>query len=553
MKLLTFCCVPLGLLRKSILVASLAAIVATATVSNAAVVIFDGFGDGDINNNGTPFEDNTFVQNAAMDDVLVGSGDTIDTYEPFLDGSGNRRDTPLIYPLGTMITEPTTADDATDTGILWTATGGITNNGLNGDPAARPRIISDAPGDQPETGIGFFNSIANQTQVIPALNSGLALGIESKGRTRSVTGFFERDQSYSAATGGNGKQDTVAVGPNVDDTLTVSFDFRVWMSAPNYNEGDTNNHTPNRGELRFGIHQDADDELGGSHIGAGPVIDGVPNPRIWGQEPGWFRGDRNPDQPDASGDPGWFVRLPLKDPAAAVDNLFGPFADGRAARINEETNPNAGDIILQGSGTGSGGDVQTVAQPQEDPPLSDNFNFQNIETQKRYRIEFSLRRFDETGGSTNPNDPGDNIEATVTVTNLDDANETFSLSGFDALDPMMMDPDAGFSSDAFDYFTISTGGSSNSDEFDYVIDNFMVEIFGSNAPADDADVNDDGIVDGTDFLILQRTDAGQIPLWESTYGTSGVTSSVAAVPEPTTLVGFCLGGLLLVGKRRRFA
>ncbi|MEQ8836206.1 MAG: hypothetical protein RID07_05320, partial [Lacipirellulaceae bacterium] len=470
MKLLDSYCVPFGLLRKSLFVAAFASAVTTAAISNAVVVIYDGFGDGDVNNNGTAFEDNVFVQNAAMDDVIVGSGDTIDTYEPFLDGNGNRRDSPLLYPLGTMIQEPTNTDseyDPSDAGILWVATGGITNNGLNGDPAARPRIINDTTGAQPETGIGFFNSIAGANQVIPALNDGYALGIESKGRTRSVTGFFERDQSYSAATGGNGKQDTVAVGPNVDDTLTVSFDFRVWMSAPNYNEGDTNNHTPNRGELRFGIHQDADDELGGSHIGAGPVIDGVPNARIWGQEPGWFRGDRNPDQPDASGDPGWFVRLPLKDPAAAVDNLFGPFADGRAARINEETNPNAGDIILQGSGTGSGGDVQTVAQPQEDPPLSGNFDFQNIETQKRYRIEFSLRRFDETGGSTDPNDLGDNIEATVTVTNLDDANETFSLSGFDALDPMMMDPDAGFSSDAFDYFTISTGGSSNSDEFDY--------------------------------------------------------------------------------------
>lgn len=49
------------------------------------------------------------------------------------------------------------------------------------------------------------------------------------------------------------------------------------------------------------------------------------------------------------------------------------------------------------------------------------------------------------------------------------------------------------------------------------------------------DFDDDGDVDGADFLGWQRTDPSQIPTWQGNYGV-GALSSVAAVPEPASLV-----------------
>lgn len=509
--------------NRSLLPANLLLLLAASALSiiaspaSAVVLIRDGFGDGDLNNDGTAFV------------IDADTGDVLPDYEA-LGGGGS----PALYPAETMVISPTVADNPSDTGILWAASGGFTSSGT-GDHRSFGRIVDDSAGVLPETvgNVGFFNSIAGATQNIPALDSGLALGINSKGRGNSITGFFEKDQSYAEANGGNGKQGTIELGPNVDDTIKVSFDFRVWMSSQNFNTGDTNNHSPNRGEIRFGIFQDADDQLGQTNNVAGRIVEGAPTSSVWGLEPGWFRGDRI--GPDANGDPGWYVKLPLKDPDSPTDNLFGPFDDGRTARIAEEINPD-GDRHLQGS------DQDTIASPQESSPGV--FDFQNMETQKRYRIELSLRRFDETGGSTDPNDPGDNIEATVSVTNIDNSSETWSLTGFDQLVS-----EEGFSSEAWDYFSVQLAGSSASDDFDFLMDNFMVECFGSNCSlASDADV--DGDVDGADFLELQRTDPSLISQWQADYPNSPL-SAVSAVPEPTTIASLCLAGLLLGGATRR--
>ena len=70
-------------------------------------------------------------------------------------------------------------------------------------------------------------------------------------------------------------------------------------------------------------------------------------------------------------------------------------------------------------------------------------------------------------------------------------------------------------------------------------------------PAQDADFNNDNIVDGNDFLIWQRNlgagsatnaegdadgnatvDAADLAAWKNTFGTAGSTAAVAAVPEP---------------------
>ncbi|MEQ8837063.1 MAG: PEP-CTERM sorting domain-containing protein, partial [Lacipirellulaceae bacterium] len=64
-----------------------------------------------------------------------------------------------------------------------------------------------------------------------------------------------------------------------------------------------------------------------------------------------------------------------------------------------------------------------------------------------------------------------------------------------------------------------------------------------------ADVDDDGDVDGTDFLMIQRADPGLIPQFQTDYGMSGLSvAATGAVPEPNTLVilgvGLALSGLV---------
>lgn len=59
-----------------------------------------------------------------------------------------------------------------------------------------------------------------------------------------------------------------------------------------------------------------------------------------------------------------------------------------------------------------------------------------------------------------------------------------------------------------------------------------------------ADVDDDGDVDGTDFLMIQRDEPSLIPQFQTDYGMTGLgVASVGAVPEPTT---FLLSALALV-------
>lgn len=52
-----------------------------------------------------------------------------------------------------------------------------------------------------------------------------------------------------------------------------------------------------------------------------------------------------------------------------------------------------------------------------------------------------------------------------------------------------------------------------------------------------ADLDQDGDVDGFDFMLIQRTDPSLIPTWVAAYGSGQVTASItsASVPEPTNL------------------
>ena len=80
-------------------------------------------------------------------------------------------------------------------------------------------------------------------------------------------------------------------------------------------------------------------------------------------------------------------------------------------------------------------------------------------------------------------------------------------------------------------------------------------IYNSNSVAlqvvEAVDLDDDGDVDGTDFLLIQRTDPSLIPAWEAAYGDVVPLSASQAVPEPS---GGALLSIVVVAahlKRRR--
>jgi len=67
-----------------------------------------------------------------------------------------------------------------------------------------------------------------------------------------------------------------------------------------------------------------------------------------------------------------------------------------------------------------------------------------------------------------------------------------------------------------------------------------------------SDTDDDGDVDGSDFLELQRTDAAGIAQWQVDYGSpSGLSSSISAVPEPGSLALLLSTALGLLAHRRQ--
>ncbi|BBO34627.1 dockerin type I domain-containing protein [Lacipirellula parvula] len=90
------------------------------------------------------------------------------------------------------------------------------------------------------------------------------------------------------------------------------------------------------------------------------------------------------------------------------------------------------------------------------------------------------------------------------------------------------------------------------------------------APANDADFNNDGIVDGKDFLIWQRgfgtaagatngvgdanadgaVNAADLTVWKDRFGQPSAAAAVQAVPEPASLAGACVA-LALIGYSSR--
>lgn len=519
-------------LRNVVTVITLAALIPlVSSPANAVVVLSDGFGDADLNNDGT-LDGN--VQGSVEDETWVPA-------RVFIDGMSDEPEN----------TEVTAALNAGDTGIRWIQMRGWTSAQGNfpgvGNPKPRLSVVDDGAQLETQAGTGGLNR--------PSLD-GYAMSWESSGGGSSAAGFFDQQ---------------IELGPEDGDEVKVSFDFRLWGDVPNAEE-----LMPGASELRFGLYQDTDNQLGMTNPFAGRQVDesGEPladvtnlltptdfsdsfRPAVWGQEEGLFEGrlsdagiddSANGDRDDigAIGDNGYSV-------AAFIGNDFtNPLeADGGGARVREEVNTGR---ILQG------GDVETIAQPENlnsDPFGTPMFDYFNMETEKAYNLSLSLVR-------TTTTEQGDSIQATLVITDLETMQE-YPLTGIDE------QPE----SESWDYFALRNA-SSGSDEMDFIIDNFLLEQFGSNAmqqvlfgdadndlavsgsdllavtnnfgntgPADGlllGDADDDGAVSGSDLLAVTNNFGSTL--------VGGSLDSGANVPEPSTILLVCLGGASLFVVRR---
>ncbi|QDT67887.1 hypothetical protein MalM25_07950 [Planctomycetes bacterium MalM25] len=506
-------------LIRNIAMLSAAAVVGSGIPAMGIVVISDGFGDADINNDGVPLEDI---------DVSPTGGVGTPTYIPgrlFVDGMSGEPTNPKVD----------TVLDASDRGVRWLNIRGFSgapNTMTPGSGSSKPsvRIVDDTQGVMVETqnGTGGLG--------IDAIDDGYAMSWESRGGGSVAAGFFDR---------------TISLGPEVGDKVSVSFDFRVWRDAPNVNSGADMNNSPSFGELRFGLYEDTDDQLGMTNPEAGRQVDSEGNPiagfvpAIWGQEEGLFEGNlAGTGQPGveigAIGDSGWQASVHM---GAAVQ------PNGGGSRIREEVNTQR---LLQGST-----DVETVASPENiGGVFNPIYDFINLDLTRVYNIELELTRDTLT-------EVGDSIYAELIITDKE-TGEMDSFGGLNDLDDVNL---PGINSDSWDYFAIRNA-SSGGGEFDFIMDNFTVEVEGSNE-ALPGDFNGDLTVDAADYTVWRdnlgamdesliggagdgsgEVDQGDYDIWKYNYGAS-VPASAVGVPEPGGLSLLAIAGLGLLNARRK--
>lgn len=335
----------------------------------------------------------------------------------FYDTDINLSDTLNDATLDDGLSEITTAEDAADVGIVWAATRGFTSSN-SGDPKGNLKIIDDSSGH----------------------GSGYALSYEGKGSGSSAAGFFGQP---------------IAVGSNVGDKVVVSVDFRINPNSANPTP------PPANGELRWGLFQDTDGQLGmmtdaGKDDGTGQAM------VTWGEDDGDWRSTN----PGPDGDKGIWTRVPI-----------GVLADSGKARNNFEynlrningTSNNA--RFMEGSGanaeSGSGGDVGTIASPGDDGP--------------GLKIGSDLASDPTNQIPVSPHTLSLEVERTadsLLVTSLIDGTVSLSDTISTTSDSLAI---LGGAPDSFDYVTFRNTGDSG--DWDFIIDNFSISAVSVPEPA----------------------------------------------------------------------
>ncbi len=458
---------------RSICLALAMALTAVANPAQAVVRIFDGFGDADRNNDG-----------------VVGS------YDTDLNDSGTFNDpTADAALIARGITEVTAAQDPTDVGVVWSATRAYdtTTNLVK----AKLRIFND------NVPVGSEDS----SQIF---NHGLALGVESRGGGSSFIGKFGQN---------------IAVGPNAGDKLVASVNFRSWAESNAPTTASIIN------EIRWGLFQDTDHELGmtapygsGFASGSGATV-------TWGQDDGnWFA-----SQPGAEGDKGIWVSNEFGSNLAAPTNARVKW-EYNLAGINGSSNNGR---ILEGNGTSNGGDIGTIASPTGDGP----------------------------GGIFNDTSLGPHL-LSIQITRLADGllNVAYSIDNVQILADDIKTTDSDYAvlnppADSFDYVAFR-----NTADYDFAIDDFKVETFSATPVGVAGDYNGNGVVDMADYVLWRNggplanevADQGSVSAadyteWRARFGnTSGSGASLGggAVPEPASVLLLLMVGLLAAGSRR---
>jgi hypothetical protein len=303
------------------------------------------------------------------------------------------------------------------------------------------------------------------------------------------------------------------------DKVVVSFDFRTWKEA---NIAFT---PPPIGEFRFGLYEDTDDEFGmTAPNGAGGVSDPPGEIVEWGRDDGnWFA-----NQPGAEGDRGVRAQLTFGELASPVDARLQ--WEYNLAGINGTANNGR---ILEGNGVsddpGAGGDTGTIANPSnpEDGPGGIIYGT----TAEPHTLSMEIVRLEN--GLIEVASFVDEVEVL-----RDDIKDTDT--GFNVIGPPAF---------TYDYVVFS-----NSTDYDYVLDNFMLEVIGSNEPGDLlGDHNGNGTVDAADYVLWRENNidgAQGYADWRANFGRSlgsGGSGSAANVPEPAGIALFVISTLFAAG------
>jgi hypothetical protein len=410
------------------------------------------------------------------------------------------------------ITEVTAAQDSSDVGIVWFGSRSFDT------PAnlvkSKLRIINDNVAIGAETTADIHGD-------------GLALGVESRGGGSSLIGRFGQ---------------TIELGPVAGDKVVVSVDWRVWREA------NDNASQPSAGNaLRWGIYQDTDNEFGQTAPRGDGFVSSPPGETVmWGRDDGnWFSA-----APGAEGDKGINTELP-----------FGPAGNPQNARIRWEWNVlniNGGTNdgrILEGNAPsntigGGGGDTGTIALPGVSPDPGDGPGgvITDLSSFVPHTLKLEIVRLADGLAQ---------VATFVDTTELLRDEIKTTDTGFNVLDPTP------FTYDSFDYVVFRNA----TNDWDYVLDNFKVEVFGSNAGLA-GDYNNDGSVNAADYVLWRKgtgtlanevADSGVFSAadyteWRARFGNpSGSGSSLdgASVPEPATICMFIVGAIALIGCTRQ--
>jgi hypothetical protein len=399
-----------------------------------------------------------------------------------------------VMDLPTGFVEVTAAQNPSDVGIVWS---GIRSFDTMANIAkSRLRIIND--------------TVATGSETADILhNDGLALGVESRGGGSSFIGRFAQP---------------VELGPETGDKIVVSVDFRTWSQSANPTD------PPPFGELRWGLFQDTDDEFGSTGpFGDGWFATGSGATVEWGKDDGkWFN-----NEPGAEGDKGIHAGLTYGELASPSESRIR--WEYSVAGINGTTNNGR---IMEGNGVsdtpGEGGDTGTIAtgEGEADGPgaiISD----QSVFAPRKLSLEI-VRLAD---GLIEVASFVDNVEALRDAITMDD-------TGFNVIGPPPF---------TYDYVAFRNAQG----DWDYVIDNFMVEVIGSNEPGDLlGDYNENGAVDAADYVVWRKNNInGQQGYddWRAKFGrtlAAGSGVQTAAVPEPTSVALALMSGLLTTCIRR---